>query len=238
MRKSILITLFSIIYSYCIGQTPIIEWKNPNLEIKEKTVHFEYLIANFDTTNSVKVATLSVLETNSKNNLVSIFNSFWEASNKLGANSFCIEKSFLSSSNDTIEIIISAFYTTEEFLDKNIALYPHNMVYLFGDLNKNRVNGKKIKFNGEKITLFPLEYIAYQNKIGEEAIVSIGGFLGAKMWIKGRKDRIPSYLSFSSFGVGPGSFGTVSISVNTGRIYPVETNFGQFLINVLHKKKI
>jgi hypothetical protein len=67
--------------------------------------------------------------------------------------------------------------------------------------------------------------------------VGIGGFLGAKVDIYGREERLPVYLSLNGFGIGPGSFNQISVSFNTGRIYPVEMNFGQFLINILPKKE-
>jgi hypothetical protein len=82
-----------------------------------------------------------------------------------------------------------------------------------------------------------MQYLSYQNSVGEEAIVSIGGILGAKVWIVGKEGRLPKHLSVNGFGIGPGSFNTVSVSFNTGRIYPVDLNFGQFLVKVLKEQK-
>ena len=81
-----------------------------------------------------------------------------------------------------------------------------------------------------------MEYISYQNKTGEDATVSIGGLLGAKVWIAVQERRLPKHLSVNGFGVGPGAVNTVSISFNTGRIYPIELNFGAFLVKVLYEK--
>lgn len=112
------------------------------------------------------------------------------------------------------------------------------MVYVVGDVNKNKVNGKKIKFNSKRIRLMPFEYVEYQNEIGKDAELSIGRFLGAKNWIRGKENRLPEFRSLSGFGLGAGVNYQMQpiISINTGRIYPVDFELGYFLINVFTKK--
>ncbi len=206
--------------------------KKGNSIIPEK---FEYIDKSYNIQDKDLIATIrgEILITK-KSYLVKLFNSLWDKTNELGANSFLIDE--FTSKSDKVIVKISVYNLTEKQLEENFDLYPKNMVYVHGDISK-RQSPKKIKFNNEKLILKPMEYISYQNKVGEDAILSIGGFLGAKVWIRGKDDRLPVHLSLNGFGVGPGSYNEISISFNTGRIYPVELNFGQFLINILSKKR-
>ena len=199
---------------------------------------FHYIDKNLDLSDIRKIATLKGACNNSgKKTVVHLFNSLWETANKLGANSYQIEY-FTNKSLDYLSVTVSIYILTEENLEYNFDIYPKNMVYVFGDLDKNKQAGKTIKFNSTKMKLPPLEYVSYQNKVGEDAILSIGGFLGAKVWIRGKEGRLPKHLSLNGFGIGPGSYynDQLSISFNTGRIYPVDLSFGQFLVEILNKK--
>jgi hypothetical protein len=205
-------------------------------EIQNHTVKTFDIIDNaFNLDGKQKVATLKGFSLNTgKQTIATLFNSFWDNANKLGGNSFTLDS--VSTSGDTTSIILTAYYLTEEDIKNNLELYPKNMVYVIGDIDKKQ-KSKTIKFNNRKLSLNPMQYLSYQNSVGEEAIVSIGGILGAKVWIVGKEGRLPKHLSVNGFGIGPGSFNTVSVSFNTGRIYPVDLNFGQFLVKVLKEQK-
>ncbi|WP_299224187.1 hypothetical protein [uncultured Aquimarina sp.] len=199
---------------------------------------FDYIDEEYDLSSKVKIASFEGISENSKKlNLASLFNSFAQKANSLGANSFTIDESIYEVDN-FIKVLISVYYLTPEELNNNFNSYPKNMIYIIGGLNKLKEKGRKIKFNGKKYLLNSLEYIEYQNEIDREATISIGGFLGAKLWIKGKEDRLPKYLSPFGFGLGSGNIGEIGLSVNTGRIYPVQLNIGQFLIHVLNKKQV
>ena len=205
---------------------------NPNKAINSDA--FDYIEKGYDLKSENYIATMKGFVTNSRKSILPVlFNTFWLKANELGANSFYIEK--VKNDSDTIYVEISVYNISDSDIEKNFDLYPKNMVYVIGDIDKMQTP-KKIKFNNVKMTLYPMEYISYQNKIGEDAILSIGGFLGAKVWIRGKENRLPKHLSLNGLSVGPGSYNDLSISFNTGRVYPVELNFGQFLINVLTKK--
>lgn len=228
----ILFTFLSVI-SYAQEVRIIDKNDNPNKAINSDA--FDYIDNGYELQEDKYIATLNGFVVNSGKSILSnLFNSFWQKANELGANSFRIEN--VKNASDTIYIEISVYNLTDVQFEEMVKLYPTNMVYVIGDIDK-RQTPKKIKFNNVKLELAPMEYIAYQNEIGQEAILSIGGFLGAKVWIKGQENRRPKHLSFSGFGVGPGRYDEISISFNTGRIYPVDLNFGQFLINVLTVKK-
>ncbi len=228
----ILFSLFSMI-SYA-QEVKIID-KSDNSSKAINPDEFYYIDNQYELQDEIYVATISGYVTNSGKSILSnLFNTLWQKANELGANSFRIEN--VKKGVDTIAIEISVYNLTDIQFDEVVRLYPTNMVYVIGDIDKSQTP-KKIKFNNEKLELAPMEFIAYQNEIGKEAILSIGGFLGAKVWIKGRDNRLPEYLSLSGFVVGPGRHGEIGLSFNTGRIYPVDLNFGLFLINVLTEKK-
>ena len=228
----ILFSLFSMI-SYAQEVKITDKNNNPNKAINPDA--FDYIDKQYELQEEMYIATLNGFVINSGKSILSnLFNTFWQKANELGANSFRIED--VKNDNDTIAIEISVYNLTDVQFDEMVKLYPTNMVYVIGDIDK-RQTPKKIKFNNEKLELAPMEFIAYQNEIDKDAILSIGGFLGAKVWIKGQENRLPKHLSLSGFGVGPGRYNEISISFNTGRIYPVDLNFGQFLIDALTEKK-
>jgi hypothetical protein len=234
MKKLTILLLAISTLTTVFGQNVQVVNQFPETE-KHTVKTFDLIDNTFNLTGRQKVATLKGFSLNTgKQTIATLFNSFWDNANKLGGNSFTIDS--VSNSNDTTAIILTVYYLSEEDIKSNLELYPKNMVYVIGDIDK-RQTGKTIKFNERKLLLNPMEYVSYQNTIGGEAIISIGGFLGAKVWIVGKEGRLPKHLSVNGFGVGPGSFNTVSVSFNTGRVYPVDLNFGQFLVTVLKEQK-
>ncbi len=229
-----LLILFTLLTVISYGQKVEIINKNDNPTKAINPDAFDYIDSNYELQEDTLYCYFKwICYKFSKSILSNLFNSLLQKANELGANSFRIEN--INKSNDTVLIEISVYNLTDVQFEEMVKLYPTNMVYVIGDIDK-RQTPKKIKFNNEKLELAPMEFIAYQNQIGNEAILSIGGFLGAKVWIKGQVDRLPKHLSLSGFGVGPGRYDEISISINTGRIYPVDLNFGQFLVNILSER--
>lgn len=234
MKIFTILILFSILtLSTGFGQSVQVI-KEYSVTEKHTVKTFEFIDSAFNLAGKEKIVTLQGVSTNTgKQTVAALFNSFWDNANKFGGNSFTVDSVF--NTNDTTVIILTVYYLSEDNIRENLGLYPKNMVYVIGDIDRKQT-AKKIKFNEKKVSLNPMEYLSYQNKVDGEAIVSIGGFLGAKVWITGKEGRLPRHLSVNGFGVGPGSFNTVSVSFNTGRIYPVELNFGQFLVSVLKEQ--
>jgi hypothetical protein len=235
MIKTTLIIILTTLSLLGFGQNLEIININDNPNKAINPVFFENIDRGFDLKPEDYIATLKGFVVNSKESVFILFYRFWQKANELGANSFLIEK--VKNNSDTIYVELSIYNIGESEMQKNYDLYPKNMVYVIGDIDKRKTT-KKIKFNKEKMILAPMEFISYQNKIDEYAILGIGGFFGAKVKIKGKDSRLPEYLSLNGFGVGPGNYNQISISFNTGRIYPVDLNFGQFLIHILTEKKI
>ena len=208
--------------------------KNESAKTAIKPDAFDYIDHQYDVQKEDYIASLSgYIVTYEEETLINLFNSLWKKANDLGANSYRIEK--VRNENDTIEVKLSVYNLSDRHIEDVLALYPHNMVYVFGDIHNDQ-RARKIRFNDEKLVLHPMEFIAYQNKVGQEATLNVGGILGAKIWIQGKENRLPVYLSLSGYEVRPDVSIGLGVSINTGRIYPVDMNFGQFLINVLKEK--
>ena len=237
MMRLKIILLLSLISGYIFGQKVQIIEQNKEYKRTEDYMYFEYLYKDLEIPNNLWVANLKGFCSKSgEYQLPQLFNSFWETANKLGANTYRID-SFVNNTSDTIFVSLSIYGLGTTELDKNIIFYPKNKIFVIGDLDTNMRNGKTINFNDTKTTLYPLEYIAHQNNVGEATTVSIGGILGAKVWIRGMENKMPTHLSVTGFGIGPGYYGQLALNINTGRINIVKLNFGQFLVHILKEKK-
>ena len=229
-----LVSLSFCVFSYA-QEVQVIECNEDYMK-KETAEDFEFIDDGFDLTNYEKLVVLKGYTSNSgKNTMVSLFNHFWKTANDYGANAYKIDR--IETILGNIHVQISSYHFNDKSLEDNFSLYPKNKVYIFGDLDVKKGKQKKISLNKQKVELSPFEYISYQNEVGKYTTVGIGGLLGAKVDIYGKEERLPVYLSLNGFSVGPGNYNEISLSFNTGRIYPVDMNFGQFLINILTEKQ-
>lgn len=207
---------------------------------KAKTFHF--IAKEYDLSGKHIAGTLKgCIQPNGKKTLVDLFYSFWKTANKLGANSFSTDS--LSVAQNSVCFILKVYSLSDDDLKGICALYPANMVYVIGDIDR-RKTAKTIKFNKEKMQLNPMECFSFQNKIGEECTLSIGGIMGARLSTRGQAGQLPEFYSVGGFGVAPGGaiaaggnagFG---LAFNTGRINPLECNLGLFLLPVLKERRI
>ena len=234
--KKVLILVSFFICGFSYAQEVQVVEHNESYK-KETTEDFEFIDDDFDLTDYEKIVVLEGYTTNSgKNTLVSLFNYFWKTANDYGANAYIIDR--VETKSNATHVQISTYYFDEEDFEANINLYPPNMVYIFGDLDVKKGSVKNIRLDKEKVALYPFEYISYKNKVGQYTTVSIGGLLGAKVELYGKKGMLPVYLSLNGFSIGSGyGIGEVGLSFNTGSIYPVDMNFGQFLITILTEQQ-
>jgi hypothetical protein len=209
---------------------------------KNKTEEFYFLHNEIDTTQLVFIAQLKATRSNTKNAGIDLL--FLKLKNEAqarGANAFkLLDWQINSAKSDTNHLTIAVYQASSQVLEQNRQYFPKNMIYVFGNIDSPNSKPKKVALNGQKIAIEPMKFLAYQNKVNEEATLSYGGITGMKFWIKGKEGRLPNFYSLTGFGVGPGmgNVGTVGISFNTGRIYPVDIDFGSVLIKVLGEQKL
>jgi hypothetical protein len=246
MTRKLIITFVLAMSMISIqSQTITILEQDLDFVVEEKQEEFYYIEKDFPLSDDRWLATLEGYCTNTKkSNLENLFYGFWKKANNLGANAFFIDD--FSNTPDTISVTISVFNLTEKELDDNYALYSCNKIYVFGDLIapniiKNKIpKNREIKINKEKIKIFPLSYYEYQSDIGEKVSVSNGGLLGTSYTRTGEDGKVSVYLSLSGGTLKPviTPMGGVGIGFSNGGIYPLDMNFGQFLAEILRKRKL
>jgi hypothetical protein len=196
---------------------------------------FYYIKDGFFPQESSWIASLEGFCSNTrKSNLSHLFFDFKESANKLGGNSFFFEEIY--SGTDTVSVRIAVFYLTEEELDDNLALYPENEIYIFGDWTNSKAKWKTVKINGKKIKIDPFKYYVHHNSVGQKAVVSIGGLAGSKYILTGKEGQLPVYITLGGFEMAPvEGMNSMGVSFRTGSIHPLTMNLGQFLSVVLQE---
>jgi hypothetical protein len=237
--KRIIVAFLMISCGYLSGQEVVVLKVDEGHAMFEEVDGFHCIYAYSDTLYGEPLGRLrGVCANTKKSKLDKLFNLLKDQANALHCNAFSVDSSaFLG--QDSIEVYLSTYHLTEEALEKNYATYPRNMVYVFGEINKQKHNGKKFKLNEKKSKLFPLEFVALENQIGEEISVSVGGFLGSKIWVKGKEGRLPTYLSFTGFNAFTDTNtwnNRRGVSFSTGKINYVGIEFGSFLASILRQR--
>lgn len=215
---------------YAVGQQVEVMKTNAAAEKDSKADAFDCIDEYHVLDSQTYIASLRGSITNSgKSTVWNLFKMFWKKSNELGANAFLVKQ--VVRDPDTLYVNIEVYNISDAEIQENFKLYPENMVYVFGGVNKN---GKiqKVKLNDEKVMLAPLEYIAYQNQEGQQVSVGVGGLLGAKIWTVGEHRRPPKHLMIGGFRLEPGMDYQVDVGFSTGSLEALDMNFGQFLVRV------
>lgn len=232
--------LFFILFgmkTHIFAQKAEIVYKNKDYKSRQKGRFFEFIHDDFDISKLTLIAKLKGISLNTgKQNLQKIYNSFYYNANQLGANSFQID-TIIGVETDTISIIISVYKISKEERKNNSNLFSGHSIIIIGGLIKDE-QSLSFKVNDEKAKISTLEYLEYPLDKEGELKISVGSILGATTTFKDYPERKPTYISLHGVGVGSGNYGATSISVNTGRIYPVDMSFGYFLIQALKKGNI
>jgi len=202
-----------------------------------KPSEFYFLDKKLDSLNSMKIATIKgVFKNSKKTNLSEVFASLWKFSNSMGANSYRIESKSLNINQDSSFVVLSIYFTSPSFLQENFNLYPKNNIYIIGSLNFNSKTLSELKANNKYAYIGSLEYIGFQNLVGETMKINIGGVMGTTIKIIGNENKDSEFFSTSGISVRPGyNFSQIGLEINSGKFYKVETNFGYFLIEFLNK---
>lgn len=237
----ILIAVLSSCFIEAQNVLPMI--RNYSFVSTNKVDEFEYITSDFNLSQETEIGLYKLtINKQGKNWLAPVFDEFWQAANKIGANSFAIEK--VDFVNDQYIVEVSIHYLNKLQMQENFSLYDKNTVVVFGDLNTKNVEGRKsFKVNKDKHEVAAYSYILFRNKIGNRLKISVGGFMGSSVSVLGEQNKLARCFSLGGTtvmpagGVAVGNRGTgvgVGLSISTGSVYPMGLSFGLFTMTILN----
>ena len=204
---------------------------------------FHFLADEIDIDSSQYIGCLQASEQEDVATIDELMNALRGKAFEMGANAFQVDRVISSPDTNLVSVQLDIFEVSESVVKRNEKHFTNNMVYVFGDLDSDD-DSTSFELNEQSVAVAPLRYIAHQNEVGGETTTSIGGFLtGAKLTLQGEEGRPPTYWSLSEFGIGPysgvrpGPPGGFGVSINTGRVHPVNPNLGRFLVHVLEEQE-
>ena len=226
--------------AFCFSQNFEIINQNEDYQSDKKVKEFYFIHQDLDESAGIKVADMKFYARNKGNNLslIPVFYSLWEKANALGANAFFINEIEYDAEEEKYNITVELSFLNEEEIDENISFYPQNLIGIIGNVNTSKKEkGKSFKLNKEKLTIYPFEYITYQNNIGEKVNISVGGIMGASTTIKGEENKLPLFFSIGGASINPfvhtSGGGGGGIAFSNGSISALDMNLGLFLMEIL-----
>ncbi len=151
-----------------------------------------------------------------------------------GANCFAL-RSFFYDSIKRPNIVIDAYYGSDDVVKAITSSYETNAVYIFSPEKIGR-DSFSLKINDVKRTFSTGTYLKFVVKEGEKLNISKGGFTGTRAQIKFQKDKPPIYLMvFGGTHLGGGPLqapGTIGVTYSTGEIKDMTDDYGQFLVQI------
>lgn len=239
--QKILIAICSILIAkFNFAQTVEIVSKT-NLKLKpiEAASPSVFIHPKTDTTSLQFVAAYKATGKDSITTPGDLFLLIKKEARMLGANFFKL-KSFIYDSVNRPCIYIDAYFGSKAMITTDNSNYETNTVFIFcpekisNDTFSLKINNKTKAFNVET-------YLKFTLKEGEELQISKGGFTGAKVRLKYKKDKPPIYLMVMGFGLGRGPLpppGTIiGAAFNTGEIRELNDDYGQFLVQILQQSE-
>lgn len=198
----------------------------------------------FDTNTLENDTPIAILEgtcdNEGKSKLDNLYKKVRQNSRKYNCNAFSVDSTEYYA-NGSLRVRVSIFRLSQDEIDSSYSQYPHNMIYIFGDIRKSKKKGKKFKLNNKKAKLYPLEYLLIQNKVGEKVAVWEGGIFGNEKWYKGKEGKEPLYISLTGVNVKPFY---QNLPRNGGFLYRISSansidfNFGAFLSHVMKSRAL
>lgn len=242
--KIIALSSVLILFSFSITAQEIeVINVNPEFHFTEKATDFYYLSKLLDSSRGIKVADVRFTAKRQGGNksLVPMFYKLYNKAMSMGANAFFVPEMSYNGDDKLYEMSVELWSLNNEEVDENMSLLPKNLVVIIGNMDTEKEDkGKGFKINKQKMTVMPYSYIAHENALDEKTVISIGGFMGASVTVRGAEDRYSMFVSFGGVAVAPTMYvpgGGVGVSISTGRIYPVNSGLGFFLMDVLDMEK-
>jgi hypothetical protein len=235
MQKILMIVCYVLIAKINIAQNiEIVSKSNVKLQPYDKAKGSVFIHPKMDTTLFQFVSAFEATGKDSMTAPGDLFLLIKTQGRKLGANCFKL-KSYVYDTLNRPFISIDAYYGSESTLAINSSNYETNVVFIFCP-EKIGSDSFSLKINNETKTFNTTTYLKYTIAEGEELKISKGGFTGAKVRLKYKKEKAPIYLMVMGFGLGGGPLpphGTIGISFNTGQIRELTEDSGQFFVQVL-----
>lgn len=199
---------------------------------------FHFLHKDIDTTALTFVGTFKASGIGNKSYFENLYFSIESAAKKIGANSFRVVNIKRTEEKDVSELMLETYFSPESTIIQSNNLKEKNLVFIFSSERKTSNKTMIFKVNDEQKELSGGKYLTYELSEGEKIKISKGGLTGATAWLTGKKDEQSTYLSLTGFGLGPSvpPPGTIGLSFNTGRIYPMDKNLGELLTLILERE--
>jgi len=198
---------------------------------------FYFLHKNIDTTSLIFVGAFEATGFGKESTVVSLYEAIKVTAKKSGANSFQLVSITSGDGQDPGKLVVNAYSSDDATLARSENLKRKNVIYLFSGEKKLDKKVTAFKINNEPEELESGKYVQLDLVEDEKIKISKGGITGMSVTLTGSEDKPATYLSLTGYGVGPGVAqpGTVGISINTGRIYPIESSLGELLTLAFEK---
>lgn len=168
-----------------------------------------------------------------------LFTAIADEAKNSGANAYHIVSFKEGDSQNESELVLDTYHIQDSNIKYQSTLIEKNKIYIIGEPVVNGGNTSKFKVNGEKKEVKDNTFATIALKENEEVKIVKGGITGMAVWAKWKPEQFNKFYSFSGMGLDGAGFGTngMGVSINTGKIYPVDPDLGYFLIQVLKESK-
>lgn len=200
---------------------------------------FAYIEPKADSTKFELVATIKATSKNKKDNIETLYTSILIKAKSIGANCFKLHYYTINDSTKIATLILDTYFGDDSTLNNNFTLHEKNAIFIFCNDKVKETETFGFKVNGEKKQIKSGTFYKAIIEEGKEVKISKGGFTGMTMWYSWEKDKPCTFLTLTSFGVGAGlvPFGTVGLTFNTGRFYPINGDLGTLLTQLYKENK-
>lgn len=209
--------------------------KKDSLNTSEK----EFFIFLDEKTNVIDSHFLAKIKSTGKIDVVSnLYEVIKTESQRIGANSFkFVDYKIID--NENAQLTLDVYFSDNNLLQENFKNIDKNKVFIFGNDNLIKFKRENFKIDNNKYEIGSGEFMVFQSPIGKELKISKGGFTGMTLWIKGKENKLSSFLNFSGFGFAGAEYnpysGGVGVGFTTGRINNFDPNLG-FILTKIFKK--
>ncbi|MEN9981734.1 MAG: hypothetical protein RL542_1521 [Bacteroidota bacterium] len=236
--KKIIVVLMIIVVNITYSQKIEFLERYDTLEnTKEKL--FVFLCPETDLTNSKLVA--KVKATGNINDVFLLFQTIKNEVQKIGSNSFKLEK-FTKVGDENAELIVSTYFCKDSVFENNYKNIPKNKIYIFGDQNIRAKNTQNFKINREEHEIESGKFKEFNLKIGEQLKINKGGGrTGKTYWINGEEDKIATFFSFTGIGLIESTHKLETemgiINIKSDQFNIIDPNFGLMLLKIFDPQK-